>query len=229
MMKVDDAFDQYQREVLSWETHRVLELERAKTTAWRIATVSTVVAFAAVMAVVGMTPLKTVKPFVIRVDNATGIVDVVSDLKSEKTNYDEAINKYFVQWYVRYRQAYSFDLLEDYYFAVGALSSSIEQKRYLKEIETSNPESPIKLYGKTGRIRIDIKSISFLKPTVALVRYTRIMERGADQAERTHWAATLTFQYGNAPASEKVRGVNPLGFEVTDYRIDPDAAMGDER
>lgn len=83
MMKVDDAFDQYQREVLSWETHRVLELERAKTTAWRIATVSTVVAFAAVMAVVGMTPLKTVKPFVIRVDNATGIVDVVSELKSE--------------------------------------------------------------------------------------------------------------------------------------------------
>lgn len=224
-MKTSDAFDHYQKEVLSWETHRVLELQQSKTIAWRVATGASVMAVAAMVALAGMTPLKTVKPFVIRVDNTTGIVDVVSELKEAKTNYDEAINKYFVQWYVRYREAYSFDLLEDYYFAVGALSSPIEQKRYLKEIETSNPESPIKRYGKTGRIRIDIKSISFLKPTVALVRYTQILERGADQEERTHWAATLTFQYGNAPASEKVRGVNPLGFEVTDYRVDPDAAL----
>jgi type IV secretion system protein VirB8 len=224
-MQLNDGFEQYQREVLSWETHRVLELQQSKTIAWRVATGASVIAVAALVAIVGMTPLKTVKPFVIRVDNTTGIVDVVSELGDAKTNYDESINKYFVQWYVRYRQAYSFDLLEDYYFAVGALSSGIEQKRYLKEIETANPESPIKLYGKTSRIRVDVKSISFLKPNVALVRYTKILERGADQPERTHWAATLTFQYGSTPASEKIRGVNPLGFEVTDYRVDPDAAL----
>jgi len=176
-------------------------------------------------AVAGLTPLKTIKPFVVRVDNATGIVDVVSELGQAKTNYDEAINKYFVQWYVRYRQAYSSELMEDYYFAVGALSSPIEQKRYLEQIETSNPESPIKQYGKTSRVRIDVKSISFLQPTVALVRYTKILEHGAEQAEKTHWAATVTFQYSGTPASEKSRGVNPLGFEVTDYRVDPDAAI----
>ena len=218
-------FETYQREVLSWETHRTLELERSTQIAWRVAVAATVSAVLAVIALVGLTPLKTIKPFVVRVDNGTGMVDVVSELKDGQTNYDEAINKYFVQWYVRYRQAYSFELLEDYYFAVGALSSPIEQKRYLKEIETSNPESPITRYGKNSRIRIDVKSISFLKPNVALVRYTKLLERGAEQPEKSHWAATLTFTYGGTPASEKTRGVNPLGFEVTDYRVDPDAAL----
>jgi type IV secretion system protein VirB8 len=225
MSQTKDDFEQYQKEVLSWETNRVLDLEKSRTTAWRVATVASLAALVAMGAVAGLTPLKTIKPFVVRVDNATGIVDVVSELGQAKTNYDEAINKYFVQWYVRYRQAYSSELMEDYYFAVGALSSPIEQKRYLEQIETSNPESPIKQYGKTSRVRIDVKSISFLQPTVALVRYTKILEHGAEQAEKTHWAATVTFQYSGTPASEKSRGVNPLGFEVTDYRVDPDAAI----
>jgi type IV secretion system protein VirB8 len=225
MSQTKDDFAQYQQEVLSWETNRVLDLEKSRTTAWRVATAASVAALVAIGAVAGLTPLKTIKPFVVRVDNATGIVDVVSELGNAKTNYDEAINKYFIQWYVRYRQAYSAELMEDYYFAVGALSSPLEQKRYLEQIETSNSESPIKLYGKTSRVRIDVKSISFLQPNVALVRYTKILEHGAEQAEKTHWAATVTFQYSGTPASEKSRGVNPLGFEVTDYRVDPDAAI----
>lgn len=224
-MQKGDAFDHYQKEVLSWETSRVFELEKSRSTAWRVATGSGLAAILAIGAIAGLTPLKSIKPFVVRVDNATGMVDVVSELGDARTNYDEAINKYFIQWYVRYRQAYSAELLEDYYFAVGALSSPIEQKRYLKEIETSNPDSPIKVYGKTHRVRIDVKSISFMQPNLALVRYTKVVEHGAEQPVKTHWAATLTFQYSGTPVSESIRGVNPLGFEVTDYRIDPDAAI----
>ena len=225
MIRMKDEFEQYQKEVLSWETSRVLELERSRSTAWRVATGSGLAAILAIGAVAGLTPLKTIKPFVVRVDNATGIVDVVSELGNAKTNYDESINKYFVQWYVRYRQAYSAELMEDYYFAVGALSSPIEQRRYLEQIQTSNPESPINLYVKTSRVRIDVKSISFLQPNVALIRYTKILEHGAEQPDKTHWAATVTFHYSGTPTSEKVRGINPLGFEVTDYRVDPDAAI----
>jgi type IV secretion system protein VirB8 len=224
-MHQDDGFAHYQREVLSWETHRVMELERSRQIAWRVAGGTGAAALLAIAAITGLTPLKTVKPFVIRVDNETGRVDLVSELGNAKNNYDERINKYFIQWYVRYRQAYSAELMEDYYFAVGALSSPIEQKRYLEEIETSNPESPITRYGKLSRVRIDVKSISFLKPNVALVRYTKIVEQGAEQPAKTHWAATVSFQYSGTPATERVQGLNPLGFEVTEYRIDPDAAI----
>lgn len=43
----------------------------------------------------------------------------------------------------------------------------------------------------------------------------------------THWAATLVFKFSDAPMAEKDRAVNPLGFQVTEYRTDPDTAPGE--
>jgi type IV secretion system protein VirB8 len=47
--------------------------------------------------------------------------------------------------------------------------------------------------------------------------------RGSDKPESSHWAATITFKYSNAPMKENDRAINPLGFQVTEYRNDPDA------
>jgi type IV secretion system protein VirB8 len=44
-------------------------------------------------ALMALVPLKTVEPFVIRVDNSTGIVDVVSALTGPRT-YDDAVTRY---------------------------------------------------------------------------------------------------------------------------------------
>ncbi|WP_435104926.1 VirB8/TrbF family protein [Arhodomonas sp. AD133] len=43
------------------------------------------------------------------------------------------------------------------------------------------------------------------------------------QSSGTRQLSTLTFRYVSNPASEQDRLVNPLGFEVTDYRRDPEA------
>jgi type IV secretion system protein VirB8 len=51
--------------------------------------------------------------------------------------------------------------------------------------------------------------------------------RGSDKPESSHWAATITFKYSNAPMKEKDRAINPLGFQVTEYRNDPDAFTTD--
>jgi type IV secretion system protein VirB8 len=94
--KVDPKdFENYLKEARTWETDKVQEMEKSQKIAWRVATASGTVAFASVMAVAMLTPLKTVEPYVIRVDNSTGIVDVVESLRDGETNYDEAINKYF--------------------------------------------------------------------------------------------------------------------------------------
>ena len=36
--------------------------------------------------------------------------------------------------------------------------------------------------------------------------------------------ATISFEYKNEPTQEKDRLVNPLGFQVTSYRVDPENA-----
>jgi type IV secretion system protein VirB8 len=78
-------------------------------------------------------------------------------------------------------------------------------------------------------VKVHIKGFSFLKPNVVLVRYWKEVERGASERPViTHWAATLVFKYSGAPMAEKDREVNPLGFQVTEYRNDPDAVPADE-
>ena len=62
---------------------------------------------------------------------------------------------------------------------------------------------------------------------MALVRYIKEVERGNEKIQ-THWAATVIFKYTTSPMSEKDRSINPLGFQVLEYRNDPDALIPDD-
>lgn len=216
-------FDKYLAEARNWETDKVITAEKSKRTAWRVASAASILALVAVGGLSIIGPMKSVQPYVIRVDNSTGIVDVASALKDSKTNYDEAINKYFTQLYIRYREGYSRELAEEYYSNVGIMSAGLEQQKYFAWFNPANPQSPLNVYGQSAKVKVSIKSTSFIKPTVALVRYTKAIERGTDKPQITHWAATIIFKYSGAPMSEKNRAINPLGFQVTEYRNDPDA------
>ena len=223
-----DELEKYLAEARSWETSKVREMELSRKTAWRIAAVSGTVAVLAVAALAALVPLKHVEPFVVRVDSATGIVDIVEGIADGKTTYEEAVNKYFTQWYIRYREGYSRDLAEEYYVNVGIMSSGLEQQKYAAWFDPKNPLSPLNLYGSNAKVKIRIKSTSFIRSDVALVRYTKEIERGADKPEVSHWAATVVFQYSGAPMSEKDRGINPLGYQVVEYRNDPDVVPAEE-
>lgn len=219
-------FEKYLREAKSWETDRLIAAEKSKKIAWAIALVAGGIALVSVIAVAGLTPLKSTELKIIRMDNVTGIVDVVTEIPNAKTNYSEAVNKYFAQLYIRYREGYSRELAEEYYATVGILSGGAEQRRYAEYFNPKNPQSPINVFGSNARVKTRVKSVSFIKDNVALVRYTKEIERGASERPSiTHWAATLVFKYSGAPMDEKDRAVNPLGFQVTEYRNDPDSSV----
>jgi len=214
-------FDNYLAEAKSWETDKVRGLEKSKQVAWILTTFFGVLAMLSVIALAMLTPFKTSVPYVIRVDNVTGGVDVVNALVDGKTNYDEAMNKYHVQWYVRWREGYSKHLISDYYKNIGLSSAPIEQSKYAQLISRNNQNSPLNVLGDKGTASITIKSTSFIKDNVALVRYTKEISNGG-VAELSHWAATIVFQYSGTPMSEQDRAINPLGFQVVEYRNDPD-------
>jgi len=218
------GFDQYLREAQSWETNRLLQAEQSKKLAWTMALVASALAIACVIALVGLTPLR-----IVRVNDTTGAVDVLSEIPNARTTYDEAINRYFAGQYIRFREGYSRKLADEYYTSVGILSAAAEQRRYGDWFSPKNPQSPLNAYGDNARVKVHIKSYSFLKKDVVLVRYWKEVERGA--AERpaiTHWAATVVFKYSGAPMAEKDRETNPLGFQVTEYRNDPDTVSAAE-
>lgn len=214
--------DKYFEDSQNWEVSKARLLMNSERKAWRIVGVLSVITVSAVCALALLAPLKRTEPFVVRVDNSTGIVDVVKEIADGKTNYSEEINKYFIRQFIRFRESYSSELKGEYYRNVGYMSNREEQARFFEYINWQNPLSPINVYGEKGRITTTIKSISFIKPNVALVRYVKEIYDNKE-VKKTHWAATVTFEYVKGAITDSVREINPLGFQVTDYRVDADA------
>lgn len=98
----------YFAEAKRWDQDRLASAVRSKRLAWTVAGTAGGLAIAAVLAVAGLTPLKTTEPFVIRVDQATGAVDLARGLSEETgpVRYEEAVSKYFLAQYVRAREGY---------------------------------------------------------------------------------------------------------------------------
>ena len=221
-MVTTDSLKDYFDKARRFDQDRMVWAERSRRLAWFVALVASVLACVSVAAVVALTPLKTVEPFVIRVDNSTGIVDVVSALSSAAGSYDEEVTKYFAARYVRSREGYVWSEAEENFRTASLMSNAAEQQRFAAAYRGSNPESPQNIYGRSASSRIGIKSISLINSNVVSVRYTRTITRG-DDVRTTHWVATLTYTYANAPISSSDRLVNPLGFVVSEYRADPEA------
>jgi type IV secretion system protein VirB8 len=217
-----DNLKSYFEKARRFDQDRMMQIERSNRIAWSIAIVASVIAGVSVFAVAGLTPLKTVEPFVVRVDNSTGIVDVVSALTSTAGTYDEAVTKYFAAKYVRAREGYVWSEAQENFRTIALLSTQAEQARFSAIYRGSNPESPQNTYGRAAIARINIASISLINQNVVSVRYMRTITRG-DEVRTSHWVATLTYSYANAPMSSTDRLVNPLGFAVSEYRADPEA------
>lgn len=221
MVSTNDLKSYFER-ARRFDQDRMVQVERSNRIAWSIAIVASIVAGASIFAIAGLTPLKTVEPFVVRVDNSTGIVDVVSALTSTAGTYDEAVTKYFAAKYVRAREGYVWSEAEENFRTIALLSTQQEQTRFAAFYRGSNPESPQNIYGRGAAARVNIASISLINQNVVSVRYMRTITRG-DDVRTTHWVATLTFSYANVPMSSTDRLVNPLGFAVSEYRADPEA------
>jgi type IV secretion system protein VirB8 len=221
-MVMTDDLKSYFEKARRFDQDRMLQVERSNRVAWSVAIVAGVLAGVSIFAVAGLTPLKTVEPFVVRVDNSTGIVDVVSALTSTAGTYDEAVTKYFAAKYVRAREGYVWSEAKENFRTIALLSTQAEQTRFSAIYRGSNPDSPQNIYGRSATARINIASISLINPHVVSVRFLRTITRG-EEVRTTHWVATLTFSYVNAPMSSTDRLVNPLGFAVSEYRADPEA------
>ena len=219
----DDAeIKHYLKEARSFDYDLRVRSDRSRRLAWTVAGVASVIAVAACSAVAMLAPLKTVEPFVIRVDSATGVPEVMTSLSDGQEEYDEAVSKYFLARYVRTREGYSFASREAIFREVQLLSSREEQAEFSSFYNASNPESPQFIYGRNGKADVAIRSIAIIGDDLAQVRFARtVTER--DERVRTLWVATVQFSIqSDAVISDQDRLINPLGFVVTDYRSDPE-------
>lgn len=202
------------------------ELVRSRRAAWRVAAAAGVLVILALGAVVAVMPLKRVDAFVLRVDNATGGVDVVTTLRDAQTTYGEAVDKYFLNKYVLNRESYDYDTVQTAYDTTVLLSSPEVQREFLAVFD--GPTARDKVLSNHTRVMVRVRSITpGTSKNTAVVRFstTRKQLNGAVEAEE-NLVATIGFRYVGAAMREQDRLVNPLGFQATSYRVDPEVVGG---
>ena len=209
------------QEAQAFHTADMERTRRTAKTAWRITAACLLITGAAVGAVAGLTPLKTAVPFVIRVDNNTGVTDVVTTLKKSEKSYGEVTDKYFLAQYVRYREGYDWETVQDTFDATNLLSAPPVQQQFA-ELYRESKDAPHTILKDKFRINVRVNALAFVG-NMAQVRFEKIMiALGGDKnvLPPQRYIATIAYQYKNAPMDEKDRLVNPLGFSVTSYRVD---------
>ncbi len=222
-VKAEDK-DKYLESARTWEYDRMRAAIQSRRVAWGVAAGACTLAVVSVGAVAMLTPLKTVEPYVIRVDKSSGETEIVTALKGpQPRSYDDAVNRYFIAQYVRLREGWLSDAARENAYTVMLMSDQAEGGRYLGSVESNNKNAPSNIYGEKGYISISIRTISFLSSSVAQVRFTKIITIVQNTPVAQNWNAIMTFKYTTAPEHEKDRNINPLGFQVVNYRSDPEA------
>lgn len=209
-------------EAMDFESSVRYLVEQSNKRAWLIAIIGVFVAILSIIAVLLLTPLKTVEPYVIRVDNTTGMVDILTTLDEKQITQIEALDKHFVSQYIKAREGYYYEMLNQDYIFVQLLSTPQIAEEY-RQIYAGDNARDSKL-GNATQVEVQIISIVLGESNGSKTATARINLKTTNRNSKGETIATrvitLNYDYQIAQVNEENRLLNPLGFKVSNYRVD---------
>jgi len=184
-----------------------------------------------------MLPLKEKVPYLILADAYTGtssLTRLTDDVTEKRLSASEAINRSNIAHFILARESYDAAItnLRDW-TTVLTMSSGNVAREYTNLYSPSNSKNPALVYGRNSAIRVKILSTVLIgggngaPPKGATVRFQRNLYSMANGSTQPldNKIATLEFVYKpNLVMDDQRRVENPLGFQVTSYRVDNDYA-----
>ncbi|MDR2054255.1 MAG: type IV secretion system protein [Desulfovibrio sp.] len=224
---------EYFQNATSWESNRVALALASKRRAYVFAALLLAVCIIQSLALVGLTPLKTVQLEAIVLDRSEGTIQPLQSLKEVQVSLDDVFTKKFITDFMLARENYTYDTAELLYYTAAAFMSPALQTQWGNFWNTKNPESPLNVYKTLNKVRITINTITLHtkesgRKDLATVRFRKTITNG-DVATTRAYMATITYSYVAAPTEEAVRRINPVGFMVTEYRVDDEISGLDSR
>lgn len=210
-----------ERVAYSFEDEVFFQL-RAQRNRWMIvAMLALILAVVAVGTVTVMLPLKETKPFVVMVDRTTGEAEKIVQVRPVSLGEQEAIRQAELVSYVTDRETY--DITDNETRIPHVLSRSQSQARNsLVALWTRGSANyPPQIYSNRSRLLVKVISIALLNGETAQVRFRKTLETEGERAVERDFVATVGFEF--KPRVERnLEDVwkNPLGFIVTNYRVD---------
>lgn len=210
---------------------------RSERRAWFVASGAILLSLVLAAGYFYMLPLKEKVPYLVMADAYTGTSTVArlnENFDNQSITTSEAINRSNVAHFLMARESYDVALMQlRDWTTVYTMSSPEVASGYTTLHARNNLSSPFNTYGKERAIRVKILSIVLIgggdgtAPKGATVRFQRSLFEKKTGVTRPldSKIATMAFSYkSNLKMDENDRIENPLGFQVTSYRVDGDYA-----
>jgi type IV secretion system protein VirB8 len=205
----------------SWAGDTVAALQASQKLAWRVAVAAGALAFLLAVAIVVMMPLNRTLPYLVTVDRETGYVQATQTANIANTTARDAATKSALTLYVLARETFDRADYSTNYQRTIRWSSGRAEAEYRSDWDRANPNSVHSRYRESTRVRVTVKNVSILSPTSAIVRFDTEQTEGPQSAgSRRPWVVTITYSFQPRPLPGADQYLNPLGFQVTDYRRD---------
>jgi type IV secretion system protein VirB8 len=205
----------------SWAEDTHATLRKSRTTAWIIASVAVGIAAIQGVALVVLIPLKQTVPYTITVDRETGYVQTTRGVNLGTLSESQAVAQSFVVQYVLARETFDTTDFRELYRKTLAWSQGPAEAEYLRDWSESNPNGIRSRVSPNTRIQVIVKSVTILTPKTAMIRFdTERSDAGGQPGMRQPWVASVSYSFSGKPISEQDRYLNPLGFQISNYRRD---------
>ncbi|MCC7249464.1 MAG: conjugative transfer protein [Lysobacter sp.] len=210
---------------------------RSEKRAWAVAFVCIVMSLILAGGYFYMLPLKKIEPYMVMADPYTGAASVAKlegDYVFKSLTTQEAVQKSNVAHYIIARESFDYVSTSSRdWNLVHLMSSAKIGMGYTSVHDSNNPEAPFNIYGRDRSVRINIVSTTLRTRGTAeapvyeaTVRFQRTLYDKRTGLTRLldNKTAMMEFVYNNnLVMDDKQRQDNPLGFQVTSYRVDSDA------
>ncbi len=214
-------------QALDFESSKAVMTATSERRAWVVAIGAVTMCVASWIGMSLMLPLKEKVPYLVRVDNATGVTDIVSLLQEEIVGYEDVQDKYWINKFIVAREGYNWYTLQSDYDLIPMLSDASVANEYAKLFQGDNALDST--WKNKYRAEIKILNISPNGNGAASVRFVKsvkVVETGKDHQPPSYWIATINYEYRSAEKmKESERLINPFGFTVVAYRVDPEMGV----
>lgn len=168
----------------------------------------------------GANEFKKIVPFVIEIDKKSKRAVLVDPVSVKQYSANRSLAESFLVRYIKARELFDPDTFQyNYYTEVRLLSGPSIYNEFRYWVRVSNQESPINLYANVLSSNLKVKSIQHIGANSAQIRFSLEFKEKRHTFTKDK-IASISFTYNTLEMNQAERYVNPLGFQITSYKVD---------
>ncbi|WCR57531.1 VirB8 family type IV secretion system protein [Wolbachia endosymbiont of Ctenocephalides felis wCfeJ] len=204
---------------VNWNSNRYSMVIAQRNTLLLFTLILLVAISISILAIFKISTSSTIEPFVIEIEKKSGIVQWVDPVTVKQYSADEVLNNHFIAEYIKSREVFDpYNYNYNYYTKVRLFSSSDVYNEFRNDIKLQNMDDL--LYSDFVKNEFKVRSIQKLSDGTVQVRFTVESTRKDGSFVRKNKIVIMSYRYASLKMDDQQRYVNPLGFQVTSYRVD---------